>query len=348
MKALRLYGPRDIRYEDADEPIIKNNDDVKIKVRSVGICGSDMHRYALLGPYIQGMIWGHEFSGEIVEIGSAVRKFKVGQKVTACPALYCGKCDSCKKGKYAQCNKLSVIGAYRPGAFSEYIVMPEKNVVNVPDSISFDAAAVIEPSCVAVHGFYNAGGLMAGDTVAILGCGTVGTMSIQWAKIMGAKRIIAIDIDDNKLTTAQYAGASDTINANVEDVHKKIYEMTNNKGVDVAVEAAGTAETSEQVLALPGKGGKVIYMGIPYSDVMIRRFYFEKIVRNELSIVGTWNAISAPFPGKEWSTCVYFLEKQKLKTEILITHKLPLSKGAEAFEMLVDNKMHHGKVILHP
>ena len=348
MKSLRLYGPRDIRFEEAEEPAVKNALDVKIRIKSVGICGSDMHRYALLGPYIKGMIWGHEFSGEVVELGDKVTDFRIGQKVTACPALYCGECDSCKQGKYAQCHKLSVIGAYCPGAFAEYIVMPRENVVKVPENISFDAAAVIEPSCVAIHGYYNAGGIKAGDTVAVLGCGTVGTMAVQWAKIMGAKKVIAIDISDKKLETAQQAGADNTINATGIEPYKEVYNLTDNKGVDVAVEAAGTVETSAQVLALPGKGGKVIYMGIPYGDVMIKRLYFEKIVRNELSIVGTWNAISGPFPGKEWETCVDFLKEGKLQTECLITHRLPLEKGPKAFEMATEGREYHGKIIFHP
>lgn len=348
MKALKLYGARDIRFEEADEPIIKNADDVKIRIRSVGICGSDMHRYALLGPYIKGMIWGHEFSGEVVEVGTAVTDLKAGERVSACPAIYCGKCDSCKRGKYAQCLKLSVIGAYRPGAFAEYIVMPRENVISISGGISFDEMAVVEPSCVALHGLYNAGGISAGDTVAVLGCGTVGTMTVQWAKIMGAKKIIAIDIDDKKLAVVQYAGATDLINTRGKQSYEKVFELTNNKGVDIAVEAAGTAETSAQVLALPGKGGKVIYMGIPYSDVMMKRLYFEKIVRNELSIVGTWNAISGPFPGKEWITCVHFLESKILQTKMLITHRLPLNEGKKAFEMVIQGKEYHGKIVLHP
>lgn len=348
MKALRLYGARDIRYEETEEPMIKTDTDVKIRVKSVGICGSDLHRYAALGPYVEGMVWGHEFSGEVVEVGAAVKAFAVGSRVTASPALYCGECDSCKQGKYAQCHKLSVIGAYRSGAFAEYIVMPEENVVSIPQNISFDAAAIIEPSCVAIHGFYNANGIKAGDCVAVMGCGTVGTMAIQWAKIMGAGRIIAIDINERKLQRAQDMGANEVINVSHEDVYKRICELTGDKGVDVAVEAGGTAQSSADVLVLPGKGGKVIYMGIPYSDIMIKRFAFERIVRNELSIVGTWNAISGPFPGKEWQTCIHFLGQKKLQTEPLISHRLPLSKGSEAFMMAINNDEYYGKIIFHP
>lgn len=348
MKALNLYGAHDIRLENMPEPEIQKDTDIKIKVTAVGICGSDIHRYDQLGPYVKGMTWGHEFAGEIAACGAAVKKYKVGQKVTACPALYCGECEACRKGKFAQCEKLSVIGAYCPGAFAQYIVMPQENVVLVPHTISDKEAALVEPACVALHGIYNAGGISAGDTVAVLGCGTVGGMALQWAKINGARRIIAIDIDNRRLAAAKELGADEVINVRQEiDIVSVLSELTAGRGVDIAIEAAGTPETSAQVLALPKKGGKVIYMGIPYHDVMIKRFYFEKIVRSELAIFGTWNAISGPFPGKEWSTCVDFLAKNILQTKPLIAVDLPLEQGPVAFEKAVKGEF-AGKVIFTP
>ena len=347
MKSLKFYGQRDIRFEEAEDPVIKDKNEVRIKVKSVGICGSDISRYAKLGPYVPGMVWGHEFAGEVVEVGSAVTKVKVGQKTTACPALFCGECDSCKKAKYAQCENLDVIGAHRYGAFAEYIVLPEKNVVPIPDEVDYDAAAVVEPSCVVVHGYYKTG-IKAGDTVAVIGCGTIGLLAIEWAKIFGAKLVIAIDIDDVKLAMAKEVGADITINSMGKEPGEEVYKVTDNKGVDISVESAGTPITSAQAFSLPGKGGKVLFVGIPYGDVMVKRLYFEKIVRNELKVFGSWNAISAPFPGKEWETCVHFLKTGQLNIEPLITHRYPLSKGFEAFEMTAERKEHFGKVIFHP
>ncbi len=347
MKALKLYGIRDIRFETAEDPVIQNPKEVKIKVKAVGICGSDISRYAKLGPYVPGMVWGHEFSGEVVEIGSEVTKVKLGQKVTACPALYCGVCDSCKKAKFAQCEELDVIGAHRYGAFAEYIVMPEENIVPVPDSVSYDHAAVVEPSCVVVHGYYKTG-IQAGDTVAVIGCGTIGLLAIQWAKIFGAKSVIAIDIDDAKLGMAKDVGADIVINSMGKEPSEEVYKVTGNKGVDISVESAGTPITSAQAFSLTGKGGKVLFVGIPYGDVMVKRLYFEKIVRNELKIFGSWNAISAPFPGKEWETSVHFIENGQLKIEPFITHRYPLRQGTEAFEMVANRKEHFGKIMFHP
>jgi L-iditol 2-dehydrogenase len=347
MKSLKFYGARDIRFENAKDPVIQNSKEVKVKVKAVGICGSDTSRYEKLGPYVPGMVWGHEFSGEVVEVGADVTKVKQGQKVTACPALYCGKCDSCKRAKYAQCEHLDVIGAHRYGTFAEYIVLPEENIVPVPDNVNYDDAAVVEPSCVVIHGYYKTG-IKAGDTVAVIGCGTIGLLAIQWAKIFGAKSVIAIDIDDIKLGMAKEVGADITINSMGKEPFEEVYKVTDNKGVDISVESAGTPITSAQAFSLTGKGGKVLFVGIPYGDVLVKRLYFEKIVRNELQVFGSWNTISAPFPGKEWETCVHFIKNGQLKIGPLITHRYPLSAGPQAFEMITERKEHFGKIIFHP
>lgn len=347
MNSLRLYGVRDIRFEEAPEPAVEKGTEVKIKVKSVGICGSDIHRYALLGPYVEGVVWGHEFSGEVVEIGKDVTKVKVGQKVTACPALYCGHCDSCKKSKFAQCEDLGVIGQHHQGAFAEYIVMEEENVVPVPENVSYDSAAMVEPSSVVIHGLYKVN-LDPGDSVAVVGCGTIGLLAVQWAKIFGASKVIAIDIDDNKLALAKELGADITINSRGKEPFEEVHKLNNGKGVDVAIESAGTPITSAQTFSLADKGGRVLFVGIPYGDVMVKRLYFEKIVRNELKVYGSWNAISAPFPGKEWTTTVHCMSTGQLNVEPLITHRLPLSEGTKAFEMTAERKESFGKIIFHP
>ena len=347
MKALNLYGPRDLRYEETAKPVLEDSKEVIIKVKVVGICGSDIHRYAKLGPYIAGMTWGHEFSGEIVAVGSEVDSLRPGDRVTACPALYCGHCESCRKGEFARCEKLTVIGARHPGAFAEYVKVPAENCVKLPDSVPYDAASMIEPTSVAIHGLYKTG-IEAGGDVAVIGCGTIGLLTIQWAKIFGARHVYALDIDDAKLELAKQLGADFGVNTKDIEPHEKIFEMTGNRGVDIAVESAGSTITSAQVFSLPRKGGKVVFMGIPYGDVMVKRFYFERIVRNELSVYGSWNAISAPFPGKEWQTTVHFLQEGKIKVEPMITHRLSLAEGPATFEKIINRQGNFGKVLFYP
>lgn len=347
MKSLKLYGVQDIRFEDADKPVIDNADDVIIKVKAVGICGSDISRYNKLGPYVEGMIFGHEFAGEVAEVGSGVEDIKVGDRVAGCPTFYCGECASCQKGELARCEKLTVIGAIHPGSYAEFVKLPAENIVPIPDNVDYDTASMIEPSAVVVHGF-NRTTIQPGDEVAVMGCGNIGLLAIQWAKIFGAKKVYAIDIDDEKLQIAKEVGADVLINSLEKPAHEQILEHTNGQGVDLAVESAGSPITSAQVFALPKKGGEVVFLGIPYGDVNIERFYFEKIVRNELTVLGSWNAISAPFPGKEWSATVHYMSTGQIDVQPIITHRLKLEDGPETFQKIINRDEAFGKVIFHP
>ncbi|MFD2211372.1 galactitol-1-phosphate 5-dehydrogenase [Virgibacillus halophilus] len=347
MRALKLYGKQDIRFEDAEKPVIKNKNDVIVQVKAVGICGSDISRFNKLGPYAEGTIFGHEFAGVVTEIGQEVEKISIGDRVAGCPAFNCGKCDSCRQGEPARCEKLHVMGAYQPGAYAEYACLPAENIVSIPDHVDFDTAAMIEPSSVVVHGFYRTK-LQPGSTVAIIGCGNIGLLAVQWAKIFGAKTVYAIDIDDEKLAIAKEVGADVVINSRKKAAHEQLHALNEGQGVDVAFESAGSPITSAQVFALPKKGGQVVFLGIPYADIHIDRFYFEKIVRNELTVSGSWNAISAPFPGKEWSTSLHYMGTGQVNVKPIISHRLQLRQGPETFERIINRKETFGKVLFYP
>lgn len=347
MRSLNLYGKQDIRFEESTEPVIESIDDVIIKVKAVGICGSDISRYNKLGPYIEGMTFGHEFAGEVSKVGSGVEGIQVGDRVAACPTFYCGKCESCRKGELSRCERLTVIGARHPGAYAEYVKLPADHIISLPDNVDYDTAAMVEPSAVVVHGFYRTS-MQPGAEVAVMGCGNIGLLAIQWAKIFGAKKVYAIDIDDAKLEIAKEVGADVLINSLKSPAHEQIGQHTNDRGVDVAIESAGSPITSAQVLALPKKGGEVVFMGIPYADINIERFYFEKIVRNELRILGSWNAISSPFPGKEWSTTVHYMSTGQLNVKPIISHRLHLAQGPATFDGIINKNDTYGKVLFYP
>ncbi|TGB01474.1 galactitol-1-phosphate 5-dehydrogenase [Halobacillus salinus] len=347
MKTLNLYGTQDLRYEEKPNPVLTEEDEVVIKVKAVGICGSDVSRYKKLGPYVEGMTFGHEFSGEVVETGSKVDRIKVGDRVAGCPTFYCGECHSCLKGNLSQCEKLTLIGARHPGAYAEFVTLPASHVLQLPDNVDYESAAMVEPSSVVAHGFYRTS-IQPGSTVAIMGCGSIGLLAVQWAKIFGAKQVIAIDIDDKKLEIAKEVGADVLVNPTVHTPHNRVAEVTDQLGVDLAVECAGSPITSEQVLALPKKGGEVLYMGIPYANIELDRFYFERIVRNELKVIGSWNAISAPFPGKEWEATLHYMSNGQLNIQPLISHRLSLKDGPATFESLNNRDGSFVKVMFYP
>lgn len=353
MKALKLYGKEDLRYEEAEQPEIIHPLDVIIKVKAVGICGSDLSRYKKIGPYVPGMVWGHEFSGEVSQVGNQVKAVQVGDRVAGCPTLVCQdlgqeNCFYCKKAEYARCESLTVIGARHPGSYAEFISLPEKNVIKIPDNVDYESAAMIEPSSVVLHGYYRMN-VTAGDNVVIVGCGNIGLLAIKWAKILGANQIIAIDINEQALESAIQAGATASINSSQVEPMAKIQSMTKGLGADCVVESAGSPVTSAQVYSYAKKGGAVVFLGIPYADIMIERFYFEKIVRNELTVLGSWNAISAPFPGKEWEATVEALASGALEVQSMISHRLELAEGPAIFEQIATHRDENfGKVMFFP
>ncbi len=345
MKALNLYGIEDLRFEETAVPKIDAPNDVIIKVKATGICGSDTSRYKKLGPYKQGMTFGHEFSGIVEEVGSDVSGLNVGDAVTGCPAVVCHQCYYCEKGEYSRCENLYVIGSYEPGCFAEYVKLPASNVLKVPDNVDLDTAAMVEPSAVVAHGFYRTR-MKPGATVAVMGCGSIGLLAIQWSKIFGAAKIIAIDIDDHKLEIAKELGADYTLNSKETDLDEAIAAIPEK--IDVAVESAGSPFTIGQVLTLPTKGGEVLLLGIPYSDIEIHRQHFEKILRNELNVIGSWNGLSAPFPGEEWAATLHYMSTGEIDVKPIISDVFPLSKGPETFDNLVNRKKQYDKVIFHP
>ncbi|MHB9863408.1 galactitol-1-phosphate 5-dehydrogenase [Streptomyces sp. YIM S03343] len=345
MRALTFWDVQDLRYETVPDPVIEKPTEAIVKVKAVGICGSDISRYRKLGPYVPGTVWGHEFSGEVIQAGDAVTNVKVGDRVVGSPAMVCNECEPCRSGMPSQCVDLSAIGAYVPGGFAEYIKVPSANLVRMGDTMSFEEGTLVEPSTVVLHGLYRTR-LQMGYEVGVIGCGNIGLLSIAWAKLFGAKRVYAFDIDDAQLEAARRFGADVTINTADKDFHEEIHKHCD--GVDLAIESAGTPYTSARVLGLAKRAGEVLYLGIPYGDVNSPRFYFEKILRNELTVYGSWSCVSGPYPGKEWFNAVDLIGQRKVSIEEMITHRVNLSDGPEIFKSIVQSHQGFGKVLLYP
>lgn len=346
MKAARFYDIKDIRIEDVSNPKIIEGDDVIIKVKTAGVCGSDISKYGKTGPHIKGEVMGHEFSGEVFEVGPDVQDLKVGDAVAVCPALPCFKCSYCLQGKFSECRNMNILGNKEVyGCFAEYVKISRKNVIKLPEGIDYETAACIEPACIAFHGI-NRSNIKVGDTIVVLGAGTIGLFLIQWARVFGATRIISVDIFDEKLRLAKEFGADICMNSKLENPVEKVMSLTDNNGVDVAIEAAGTSMTCGEVLGYSKKGGTVLYAGVPYADVLIPRKYFEKIIRNQLNITGTWFANSFPFPGVEWTSAIHFMKNGQIKAKPMITHRIGIEEVGEIFEKIYKHDVFFGKVMI--
>ncbi len=345
MKAAVLYGKGDLRYEDYPNPVAQAGE-VLVKVKATGICGSDIPRVNSGTAHYFPIVLGHEFSGEVVEIGEGVATLKPGDRVSGAPLLPCLKCDDCQRGNYALCKFYSFIGSREQGSFAEYVKMPERNAVKFDSNVSFEQGAFFEPSTVALHGLRCAD-YRGGEDVAILGGGTIGLFTAQWARIFGAKRVFVFDIDNDRLALAEKLGADITINTLEPDFKEKAMELTNGKGFGFVYETAGVDVTEKLAFELAGNKASVCFIGTPTRDLTFTPRLFENMNRKEFRLTGSWMSYSAPFPGSEWKDTAYYFSSGALKfDESFIFKKLPMSKAAEAFDMFKTPGTVKGKILL--
>lgn len=345
MKAAVLFGNEDIRYADWETPVCGAGQ-VKVKVRAAGICGSDVPRVLHNGAHFYPIVLGHEFSGDVVEVGEGVTNVKVGDTVTGAPLVPCMKCEDCQLGNFSLCKHYSFIGSREQGCFAEYVVMPAANAVKYDPSIPYEQAAMFEPSTVAIHGLLHAG-YRGGETVSVLGLGTIGIFTLQWAKILGAKKIVAFDIDDGRLELARRMGADDVVNTRDPDFMKTAMAMTNGRGFQNVFEAAGNPITMKMAFELAGNKALLCFIGTPHNDVTFTPRQWENMNRKEFRLTGSWMSYSAPFPGKEWELTAHYFATGELKFDPgFIYRKYPLSQAYDAFMLYKDPSQVHGKIML--
>lgn len=343
MKAAVIYGTGDIRYADIEDPKC-GVEDVIIQVSACGICGSDSPRILKDWKYPVPGVPGHEFAGKIVEVGKNIQGFSLGEAVVAQPLIPCKQCIHCKSGFYSVCDDITMIGADIPGGYAEYVKVPASNVLKVGD-MNLQQAALIEPCAVALYGVLGIEPKM-GDTVAILGMGTIGQLVLQWCKIYGVRRVIAVDISEKKLAEAKALGADYCINGLKSDVEKEILELTNGLGADIAMETAGSKITQEQCLLVTKKRGKVGYLGIARTDILLKEKSFESIFRHELTLKGFWNSYAAPFPGAAWEKSINYIQDNRIELEKLISHRFPLKDVKDVFTMIEKRSEEYNKILL--
>jgi len=345
MKAGVLTKNGTIEYKDVSMPAL-SHDMAMVRVKAAGICGSDIPRVFQNKAHHYPLILGHEFSGEIVEIGSKVSKLKVGDRIVGAPLLPCMKCDACKNGNYSLCHNYSFVGSRIDGAFAEYVALPEKNLVKISPDVDYTNAVFFEPSTVALHALLHAGGVKNAN-IAVIGCGTIGIFVIQWAKILGAKSVCAIDISSERLRLAIEMGADYTVDTTISDPIHASELLTKGRLFDLLIEAAGSVKTIKMSFSLIGNKGRICNIGTPKEEVCFPPDTFEQLNRKEFSLTGSWMSYSRPFPGIEWEMTSKHLADGTLKIcDSFIFRKLPLSHVDEAFSLFLYPEQIKGKVIL--
>ncbi|MDR1643330.1 MAG: galactitol-1-phosphate 5-dehydrogenase [Clostridiales bacterium] len=345
MKAAVVCANEDVRHLDWEEPMVGPGT-VKVKVRASGICGSDVPRVLKNGVHFYPIVLGHEFSGDVVEVGEGVLNVKIGDKVSGAPLLPCMECDDCRVGNYSLCKKYGFIGSRQQGSNADYVVLPEKNAVVFDKNISYEQGAMFEPSTVAAHAIYLNQGA-GGEDVAILGGGTIGLFVMQWAKIFGARSAAVFDISEERLALAKRLGADCTINTAEEGFMEKAKELTGGRGFSQVYETAGQVATMRMAFEAAGNKARVCFVGTPHEELAFSAAHWELMNRKEFCLTGSWMSYSAPFPGREWRLTAHFFKTGQLKFDQgLIYKKMPMSQAQEAFQMFKTPGLVKGKILL--
>jgi len=348
MRALVLYAVGDLRYEQVPDPQPALGE-VLIRVAYCGVCGSDIPRIFRKGTYRFPLICGHEFSGVVERCGEGVQAFQPGDRVTVFPLIWCGRCFACEKGRYVQCEAYDYLGSRRDGAFAEYVVAPQHNLLRVPEGVSLQEAAMTEPASVALHALRRAGGCQPGETVTIFGAGPIGLMVAQWARMMGASQIVLFDVVEKKLALARTLGFPHAYHSLRDAPEQVIPQLTDGLGAHLCIEAAGVPKTLLQTCWSARRGGRVVLLGNPCADVTLSTSLLSQLMRREIDVHGTWNSDYAVHSrDDDWHTTLDAMAHGGLQLMPLVTHRVPLREAKETLHAMHDGRGFHCKVLIHP
>ncbi len=343
MKAYVLYGAGDLRFEEAARPV-PGPHEVLVRVKAAGICGSDIPRVFETGAHRHPLIPGHEFAGVAEAAGSAALRMWEGKRVGVFPLIPCRACPPCRAGRYELCESYGYLGSRQDGGFAAYAAVPAENLIALPDAVPFEAAAMLEPLAVAVHAMRRAG-VRAADTVAVCGLGTVGRLLSAALCAAGARRLFLIGNKESQRAFAERTAGAAFCDGRAEDAAAWLRRETAGRGADVFFECVGRNEAVRLALAGAAAAGRVVLVGNPASDMRLEKAVYWRVLRKELTVTGTWNSSFTHDASDDWHEALRLLAGRKVRTEDVITHRLPSSELLRGLLMMRDKTEDFGKVM---
>ncbi|QPC82622.1 alcohol dehydrogenase catalytic domain-containing protein [Phototrophicus methaneseepsis] len=337
MKQAVMTEPGKISFYDVAQPALADHD-VLMQTKRIGVCGSDIHVYHGMHPYTSyPVVQGHEVGGVVVAVGKAVTKVKEGDKITFMPQVTCGECYPCQHGMYHICESLKVMGFQTGGAAQEYFAMPEWHVIKLPETMSLDQAAMIEPISVAVHAIAR-GGDVAGKRVLVLGAGAIGNLTAQVAKASGAQAVMITDISPYKLEKARQCGIDCTVNTAEENLAEAILQHFGPAKADLILECVGVEPTMTQAVEVARKGTTIVVVGVfgqkPQVDLGL-------VQDRELSLVGT-----LMYQQADYERALELVAEGKMHLDEMITHRFAFEDYLDAYHAIEDSNGHYLKVMI--
>jgi len=376
MKALVLTAPSEFNYDIGFPDPTPGAGEVLVNIKACGICGSDIHGMdGRSGRRQMPIVMGHEAAGEITEVGEGVTDWKVGERVTFDSTEYCGECEECQAGYVNLCPDRKVLGVSpgsyrRHGCFAEKIVLPERILYRIPETLSYEKAAFAEPVAIALHAVNLADGIEVGEaftdedcaegecgtceegcghdhseedakggTAVVVGAGLIGLLVIQALKARGWERVIAVDLDDKRLELSKTLGADEAFNAKQEGLAMHLREICGGDGADASFEVVGAGAPVDLAVRSVRKGGQVILVGNLQASIP---FPLQEVVTRQITLRGSCSCAG------EYPEAIRRIEDGSIRVEPLLSAVAPLEDGADWFKRLYDNKEGLLKVVLQP
>lgn len=358
MKAWVLHGIADLRLENVEVPK-PGKGEVLVAVKAAGICGSDIPRIYRTGTYTFPTIPGHEFAGVVAEIGEGVSPGWQGKHVGVYPLIPCRNCVPCRKKQYEMCRQYGYLGSRTSGGFAEYVTVPADNLIALPKGLSFEEAAILEPMAVAAHALRRIE-LTDRNTIVVCGLGTIGLMLLMLIrealedddKQKTADRtldgqILAIGNKASQKQVALAMGFSEDCycDSRVQDVGRWLEERTNGIGADAFFECVGRNETISLAVDHAAPSGKVLLMGNPYTDIRFDKSVYWKILRNQLTVMGTWNSSFTHDGRDDWNYILDRLSDHKITPDKFISHRFSLMELEKGLHIMRDKTEDYVKVM---
>lgn len=346
MKAHVLEEIGKIQYREVERPILKDGEAL-VHVRAAGICGSDIPRIYETGTYHFPTIPGHEFAGEVVEVFDSKYDEWIGKRVGVFPLIPCKECSACSKQQYEMCRNYNYLGSRCDGGFAEFTAVPIWNLLELPANVAYESAAMFEPAAVALHAvrrldLYNV------KSVALLGLGTIGNIIAQWLNIFGIKTVYATCHREEHGELMKKNASSDYqyINSKASDVCEWIIKETENQGVDVVIDCVGSSSSFSEAIKVVSDGGQILLVGNPKSDLVLMKDVYWKILRKQISVIGTWNSQFIHSEEDDWHLVMKKCQEGTLRLGELITHKYSFCDLKQGLELIKNGTDYHNKVMI--
>ena len=338
MRQAIMISPGVIKHHDIPEPGQLKDNEILLRIKRIGVCGSDIHVFHGKHPATPyPVVQGHEYSAIVEAVGKKVTKVKPGMKATARPQLVCGECGPCKRGQYNACQKLKVQGFQAPGVAQDLFVVTEDRIIAFPDSMSLEQGAMIEPAAVGAHSTNRVTSLK-GENVVVAGAGTIGNLVAQFAKARGAAKVLITDISEYRLNIARQCGIEGTLNVKSTPFEEGIKSFFGNHGFQVGFEAAGVQSSLDVLMQFVEKGGEVVILGVYSQNPVVNMFYLGE---HELNVFG-----SMMYRHEDYEAAVEMIASGRIIITPLLTTSFPFIKYLDAYKFIEEQGDKSMKVMI--